>query len=234
MRRDFPRQMARHLASPDSYSPRRQGRYAPEDLAGFVDGVFAIAATLLVLDLRLPDHRPGGLGHALGEHPSQYLSYALGFLLVLVGWINCRRLLRCLDSTDHYLTVMITVTFGAWTLTPFTVSTLASASGNAADLASAARLMAAVITFTMVVWAGIWAYAHRRRMLKPATGASGLTVYRAASQTIWLLTAAAFAVSYASAYAAIAGIVLYGIVSLTPYELEGDTGTQPEGQDTTS
>ena len=221
MRREFPKQLARHMASPGSYSPRRQGRYAPEDLAGFVDGVFAIAATLLVLDLKLPDHSPGHLGHALGSHPGQYLSYALGFLLVLVGWINCRRLLRCLDSTDHYLTVLITMTFGAWTLTPFTVSTLASASGNSADLASAARLMAAVITFTMLVWAWIWIYADRRGLLKPASG-RGLAIYKSASQAIWVLTAGAFAVSYASSYAAIAGVVAYGLVSLAPYELESD------------
>lgn len=223
MRRDFARDMAHHVASPSTYSPRRQGRYAPEDLAGFVDGVFAIAATLLVLNLKVPDHHPGGLGAALGRVPGQYLSYALGFLLVLVGWINARRLLRCLSFTDHYLTVMFTFTFAAWTLTPFTVSTLASATSNSADLASAARLMAAIITFTMIVWAVLWTYAERRHMLKPNVQAGGVRVYISASKTIWLLTAAAYAISYVSGYVAIGGIVLYGAVSLAPFELEGGT-----------
>ncbi len=35
---------------------------------------------------------------------------------------------------DHYVTVMITVTFCAWTLMPFTVSALAAAGSNQPDL----------------------------------------------------------------------------------------------------
>ena len=224
MRRDLARDMARHVASPGTYSPRRQGRYAPEDLAGFADGVFAIAATLLVLNLQVPKHNPGGLGRALGSHPGEYLSYALGFFLVLVGWINCRRLLRCLRSTDHYLTVMITFTFGAWTLTPFTVSAMASSTSDAADLASAARLMVGVIAVTMVVWAVLWTYADRRGLLKPFAMQGGLGIYVVASRTVWLMNAATYAISYLSAYAAIGGIVLYGFISLAPWELEGDSG----------
>lgn len=219
MSKDFPRELARHMGSARSYAPRAQGRYAPEDVAGFVDGVFAIAATLLVLGLAIPHHAPGHLGQALMSRPGQYLSYALGFLLVLVGWLNCRRLLRFLARTDHYLTVMITITFAAWTLTPFTVSVLASAHGNGADLASAARLMAGVITFTMLVWAAIWSYATRQSLLKPVSDDEGLKVYRSASQTIWVLTAVAYGVSYISAFASIAMIVAYGLISLAPYEL---------------
>ena len=222
MHREFPRRLARHVGSSETYSPRRQGRYPAEDLAGFVDGVFAIAATLLVLDLKIPAHPAGGLGRAISSHPGMYLSYALGFVLVLLGWINCRRLLRCLTATDHYLTIMITATFAAWTLTPFTVSALADAGGNPADLAAAARLMAAVITFTMVVWAALWTYARRLGMLKAAPGSRALAVYVPASQTIWVLTAAAVAVSYASAYAAIALIILYVLISLMPFDLVGD------------
>ena len=220
--------MARHLASPQSYTPRRQARYRPEDIAGFADGVFAVAATLLVLELKIPEHPRGGLSSALASVPGQYFSYALGFFLVLVGWVNCRRLLRCLKATDHYLTLMVTVTFGAWTLTPFTVSALAGAGGDTADLAAAARLMAGVITFTMVVWAGIFIYATRRGMLRPEVAGKGLRVYRQASQTVWLLTACGYALSYVSAYLAIAVIVLYGLISLIPSEIE-DRDVREEG-----
>ena len=219
--REFPGALFHHVATPASYSPRRQGRYDADNLAGFADGVFAIAATLLVLDLKVPDHAPGGLGRALGADVGVYLSYALGFVLVLVGWVNCRRLLRSLRATDHYATIMITFTFGAWTLTPFTVSVLAHAGHNRADLASAARLMIAVVTATMIVWAALFAYARRVGLFKESLPKGVIGVYVPASQTIWLFTAAAYALSYVSAYLGIAGIVAYSVISLLPFEVDG-------------
>jgi uncharacterized membrane protein len=48
----------------------------------FSDGVFAIAATLLVLELKVPDVEPGGLSDALIESWSSYATYVVSFLTI--------------------------------------------------------------------------------------------------------------------------------------------------------
>jgi uncharacterized membrane protein len=60
-------------------------------LLSFSDGVFAIAITLLVLNLHPPvlqAHQT--LAQALADQGKDYLSYAFSFLLIGQVWINHR------------------------------------------------------------------------------------------------------------------------------------------------
>lgn len=71
-------------------------------LEAFSDGVFAVAITLLVLDLRVPDpsHLPGGdLLIALVRQWPAYFSYGLSFAFILIMWINHHSLLSLSPST---------------------------------------------------------------------------------------------------------------------------------------
>ena len=55
---------------------------------GFSDGVFAVAITVLVFDLRPARHAPGDLLRGLlGQWPV-YVSYLASFLYVGVIWMN--------------------------------------------------------------------------------------------------------------------------------------------------
>jgi uncharacterized membrane protein len=60
-------------------------------LEAFSDGVFAIAITLLVLDLAVPlreETPPGALGRTLaGQWPS-YVAYLVSFLVIGIIWVN--------------------------------------------------------------------------------------------------------------------------------------------------
>ena len=56
----------------------------------FSDGVFAIAITLLALDVRPPQHRPGDLVGALLRHWFAYLGYVTSFACIAVIWLNHR------------------------------------------------------------------------------------------------------------------------------------------------
>jgi uncharacterized membrane protein len=60
-------------------------------LEAFSDGVFAIAITLLVLDLAVPPRdevRPGGLGSALAHQWPSYFAYLVSFLVIGIIWVN--------------------------------------------------------------------------------------------------------------------------------------------------
>jgi uncharacterized membrane protein len=67
-------------------------------LLALSDGVFAIAMTLLALDLRLPDlgtHVDDAqLRHALGEDWRSYLSFVISFYVVAGYWAVHRRAMR--------------------------------------------------------------------------------------------------------------------------------------------
>ncbi|HVQ89878.1 MAG TPA: TMEM175 family protein [Mycobacteriales bacterium] len=60
-------------------------------LEAFSDGVFAIAITLLVLDLAVPTREQaadGGLTAALGRQWPAYAAYLVSFLIVGIIWVN--------------------------------------------------------------------------------------------------------------------------------------------------
>jgi uncharacterized membrane protein len=60
-------------------------------LEAFSDGVFAIAITLLVLDLAVPlrdETPPGELSHRLAEEWPSYFAYLVSFLVIGIIWVN--------------------------------------------------------------------------------------------------------------------------------------------------
>ncbi len=74
-------------------------------IEAFSDGVFAIAITLLVLELKVPppnDFTDGAsLGAALIRQWPSYLAYLISFLTILIMWINHHMLFRYIMRTDQ-------------------------------------------------------------------------------------------------------------------------------------
>jgi uncharacterized membrane protein len=90
-----------------SDAPRTMNRRGPERLEAFSDGVFAIAITLLVLEIRVPPAEaladPGRLIAALADLWPSYLGYAISFITVGIIWANHHNLIRLVASVDHGL-----------------------------------------------------------------------------------------------------------------------------------
>jgi uncharacterized membrane protein len=80
---------------------------SPGRLLVLSDGVFAIALTLLALDLHVPDvgSSPSNraLDHALAAQSSSYLSFLISFYVVAGYWARHRRLMRSVESIDASL-----------------------------------------------------------------------------------------------------------------------------------
>jgi uncharacterized membrane protein len=99
-------------------------------LLALSDGVFAIAMTLLALDLRLPglgtDPSDAQLRHALGDDWRAYLAFVISFFVVAGYWGIHRRAMRAVTTIDarlisHTLPVLLLVA-----ALPFPASVLAS------------------------------------------------------------------------------------------------------------
>src|SRR5262249_7594264 len=93
----------------------------------FSDGVFAIAITLLVLDLRVPlrselDNQ--SLWSALGDRWTNYLSFLISFFIVAVAWTNHRTMFSYIHRADHALVVLNTLLLLAVVVLPFCAALL--------------------------------------------------------------------------------------------------------------
>ena len=71
----------------------------------FSDGVFAIAITLLVLDIKVPQELPESvrLGTALLQLWPSYLAFLTSFVTIGIMWINHHRLFTLIKRSDHWL-----------------------------------------------------------------------------------------------------------------------------------
>jgi uncharacterized membrane protein len=54
----------------------------------FSDAVFAIAITLLVLELPFEEGRAGELLDTLGHHWPSFVTYAVSFLTIGIAWLH--------------------------------------------------------------------------------------------------------------------------------------------------
>src|SRR3989442_11891138 len=68
-------------------------------LETFADGVFAIAATLLILNVEVSGH--GTLSHQLVHAWVAYAAYAVSFLTIGIMWVNHHGVLRHVGHTDR-------------------------------------------------------------------------------------------------------------------------------------
>lgn len=73
-------------------------------LEAFCDGVFAIAITLLILDMKVPSvesiHSNGDLWRSLAHLWPSFFALCLSFIIILISWIGHHNLLKTLDKTS--------------------------------------------------------------------------------------------------------------------------------------
>jgi uncharacterized membrane protein len=137
-----------------------------ERLAALSDGIFAVAMTLLVLDLHVPAseviHSQGELWHTLAGSAPQLISYVMSFLTLGIFWNGQQAQLNSFSRSDRHLSWMHIAFLFAVSIMPFST-----------------RLLAEFITYRSVLiayWANIlllgvvlfgsWRYARRAGLLR--------------------------------------------------------------------
>jgi uncharacterized membrane protein len=100
-----------------------------ERLAALSDGIFAVAMTLLVLDLKVPAteavHSEHDLGRALLALSPRLLVYLMSFLTLGIFWVGQQTQLNHLARSDRSLSWIHLAFLFAVSLTPFSTSFLA-------------------------------------------------------------------------------------------------------------
>jgi uncharacterized membrane protein len=148
-------------------------------LEAFSDGVFAIAITLLVLEIKAPSAielmRGGGLWPALAQRWTEYVGYVMSFLIIGIMWANHHALfqyIRCVDRPLMLANLLLLMGVG---FLPFPTAILAEhltdpAARTQATVFYGAALIFTSLTFNLVWWTGRW----RGRLLGAAFDARGL------------------------------------------------------------
>jgi len=137
-------------------------------LETFADGVFAIAATLLILNVEVPDLGEHGLAHELAKLWPAYIGYAVSFLTIGIIWVNHHTVmgqLRGIDRTFLFINVFFLLCIA---FIPFPTRLLATYvrtdNGEAAAFAYGVTLTATAVFFNLM-----WRYAIGAggRLLRP-------------------------------------------------------------------
>src|ERR1700744_6173745 len=98
---------------------------SPNRLEAFSDGVFAIAITLLVLDLEVPAPGSGRLGHELLAQWPSYAAYVISFFTIGIIWINHHASFSRLRAVDHSILIWNLALLMTVGILPFTTSLMA-------------------------------------------------------------------------------------------------------------
>ncbi len=179
-----------------------------ERLAALSDGVFAIAMTLLVLDLRVPAseaiHSEHNLWRALVDLSPRFITYFMSFLTLGIFWVAQQTQLNHFARGNRTLAWIHLGFLLAVTLMPFSTG-----------------LLSEFITFRIaliVYWLNIlllgvmlfasWRYAWRTRLVKDDTTAEMSTATERRIVTYQAMYAIGAALCVVNTYVSIAVIVL--------------------------
>ncbi len=130
------------------------------------DGVFAIAITLLIIEIGVP-HVEGdeSLASALrGLWPS-YVGFALSFLTIAVMWINHHGMFKDIERTDHTLKVLNMLLLLCISFIPFPTAVLAEYVRDGDQALAATLAYGLTFTITALVFNVMWLYAAFNRPL---------------------------------------------------------------------
>jgi TMEM175 potassium channel family protein len=193
-------------------------------LEAFSDAVFAIAITLLVLELDVPGAGEGDLWQALLDEWPSFVSYLLSFLVIGIIWVNHHAVLDHVREADRTL-LFLNLVFLFWvTFIPFPTAVLAEhlSSGSDEDIATA--VYSGTMTLMGISFGVVWLYISRwGHLLVPGISEEairGTTTSFVIGSPIYFL---AVGIAFVSAPASLAIIALLAVY----YALAGRGGGMP-------
>lgn len=142
-------------------------------LEAFSDGVFAIAITLLVLELKVPhlasgavEPTPEALAESLVKQWPSYLSFVTSFFSILIMWMHHHTLFRLVRQTDATLLFANGLLLIMISVVPFPTAVVAEYFGTAASGAAVEFYCGAFVLVSIAFYLLLLA-ALRKEVLAP-------------------------------------------------------------------
>jgi uncharacterized membrane protein len=133
-------------------------------LEAFSDGVFAIAITILIFDIKAPANTQHLLPALLALWPS-YLAYVISFLLIGLLWANHHVMFEHIVKTDRLLMFVNTLLLMDVAFIPFISSVLAAAFRNGTGESVAIAVYGGTLAVGGLCFNWIWSHAFRAALV---------------------------------------------------------------------
>ncbi|MGR8978742.1 MAG: TMEM175 family protein [Gammaproteobacteria bacterium] len=133
-------------------------------LEGFSDHVFAIAMTLLVIEIKIPSHEQvaaEGLAHALAALWPSYLAFLTSFITILVIWVHHHWIFELIRRIDHLSLYINGLLLLLVAFVPFPTALIAEYSLHP-DGGVAANLYTGTFLAISLAFDMLWRYASKK------------------------------------------------------------------------
>jgi uncharacterized membrane protein len=163
------------------------------------DGVFAIALTLLIIEIAVPTAGDASLGRALLQLWPRYVAYLLSFLVIARFWVNHHQAFRLIGRYDQPLLWLNLILLMFVAFLPFPTAVLGRHLGSSAAAALYAISVGLVATASAACW---WYASGRGRLLGQRARGAQVRAMRARGLSAPVYFALTLPVAVAAPYAA--------------------------------
>jgi uncharacterized membrane protein len=136
-------------------------------MEAFSDGVFAIAITLLVLEIAVPAGSDSNFLSALVDQWPSYLAYFVSFSTIGAVWITHTVITEYLDHADSVLLRVNLLLLLVVSFLPFPTKLLAEYAEEAGPGRIAATVYGINLLLAMTMVSVTWRYAVRAQLVRP-------------------------------------------------------------------
>jgi len=157
------------MAADDADPPRRR-RLTTGRLEAFSDGVFAIAVTLLILDVAVPAGSGSDLLGAVGDQWPTYLAYLVSFSTIGAVWLAHSVITEYLDRADAVFVRLNLLLLLVVSFLPFPTRLIAEYHAESSAERVAVTIYGVNLLLASVLVAVLWRYAIREHLLRPDAG----------------------------------------------------------------
>jgi uncharacterized membrane protein len=195
-------------------------------LEAFSDGVFAVAITLLALDLTVEGTGHGPLLDQLYDKWPAFLAYLISFFMIGIVWVNHHALVRSITKVDRLLLFLNLVLLLFVVLIPFATSTEADYfPGNDEDARLAMVLYAGVFLGMSIGFAAMFEWTlHGERVSQPVPRERHWAARArfVGGGLVYLVAVAVALFNAVAAFVLIALVAVYYILENTPVSADPD------------
>ncbi len=202
----------------ESSKPTQPVGLSTNRIEAFSDGVFAIAITLLILEVRVPQlHAGESLLYALFSVWPKLLAYAVSFAVIGIFWIGHHIMFHYIKRSDRTLLWLNTMLLMFISAIPFAAALI----GEYRTEPVAAAFYGLLLCIDGLVFYGVWAYAsHDRRLTSPTLSPEIISLAKKAILVAPIVYAVAAGVAFINPLISDALYLLVPLAYLVPSPID--------------